>query len=157
MTKLAIDIILLPFEEMMERVIELNKELLKTNENKIILDKVKCVPHISLAMGCIDNKQLPEIEKTLQGIAKQFRTMKLRAVKIYTETISTGKKVAGFEIEKTKAIQTLHETAMERLKPYLSYNATLDTVFSPLQPEEVMLYWVNNFRTNSSFEKFFLI
>ncbi len=65
MAKIAIDVVLLPSEEMMNKAIEINKELLKNNEDKIILDKEKCLPHISLCMGCIEEDKIPEIKNIL--------------------------------------------------------------------------------------------
>jgi len=63
MTEIAIDVVLLPSDGMMNRAIEINKVLLKENENKIILHKEKCLPHISLCMGCIEENKIPDIKK----------------------------------------------------------------------------------------------
>jgi len=65
MRKIAIDVALLPSKEMMDKAIEINKELLKKYEDKIILDKEKCLPHISLCMGCIDEDRIPEVKQIL--------------------------------------------------------------------------------------------
>ena len=50
MAKIAVDVVLLPSEEMMDKAIEINRELLKRFDNKIILNKENCLPHISLAI-----------------------------------------------------------------------------------------------------------
>jgi len=71
MAKIAVDVVLLPSEEMAEKAIAANKELLKRNAAKIVLDKDKCLPHISLAMGCIDEKEIDEIDKILKAIANK--------------------------------------------------------------------------------------
>ena len=72
MTRIAIDVVLLPSGTMMNRAIEINKELLKKNENKIVLHKEKCLPHISLCMGCINEDKIPEIKNILDKISTEF-------------------------------------------------------------------------------------
>lgn len=155
MAKIAVDVVLLPPEETMDLVIEVNRELLKTFHNKIVLNKESCLPHISLAMGGIEEKDLIAIEKILQKVAEEFSAMELKAINIYANIIPTGKKVSGFEIEKINKLQLLHEIIMEKLIPYFTYDITLDMLYSPSQTEEVTLFWVKNYLKNSSFEKYF--
>jgi len=154
MARIAIDVVLLPSDEMTDYAVEVNRELLKTFDNKIILDKENCLPHISLAMGCIDEKDIPDIEEILQDIAKKYSFRELRVVDIRAETIPTGKKVSGFKIEKTKELQLLHEEVMQRLAPYLTYDVIIDMVFSPPEVEEATLFWIRNYPEKSSFENF---
>ena len=54
MSKIAIDAVLLPSDEVAARAIEANKELAKQSPGKIVLDKKDCLPHISLAMGHVE-------------------------------------------------------------------------------------------------------
>jgi len=154
MARIAVDVVLLPSDEMSGYAIEVNKELLRTFDNKIILDKENCLPHISLAMGCIDEKDIPDIEEILQDIAKRYSFRELRAVDILAETIQTGKKVSCFKIEKTRELQLLHEEVMERLAPYFTYDVTASMLFSPPQVEEATIFWIKNYPEKSSFENF---
>ncbi len=154
MARIAIDVVLLPSDEMTDYAIKVNRELLKTFDNKIILDRESCLPHISLAMGCIDEDNIPDIEEILQDIAKKYSFRELRVVDIRAETIPTGKKVSGFKIEKTKELQLLHEEVMQRLTPYFTYDVTTDMLFSPPEVEEATLFWIKNYPEKSSFENF---
>ena len=154
MARIAVDVVLLPSDEMTDYAIEVNRGLLKTFDNKIILDRENCLPHISLAMGCIDEKDIPDIEKILRDIAKQHSFRELRVVDIRAETIPTGKKVSGFEIEKTKELQLLHEEVMQRLTPYFTYDVTTAMLFSPPEVEQATLFWIKNYPEKSSFENF---
>ena len=63
MNKTAIDVVLLPSEVMMAKAIEINRELLKTFDNKIILDIKNCLPHISLCMGVVSNEDIQKSRK----------------------------------------------------------------------------------------------
>ena len=154
MARIAIDVVLLPSDEMTDYAIEVNRELLKTFDNKIILNYENCLPHISLAMGCIDEKDIPDIEKILRDIAKKYSLRGLRVVDVDAETTPTGKKVSCFKIEKTKELQLLHEEVMQRLAPYLTYDVIIDMVFSPPEVEEATLFWIKNYPEKSSFENF---
>ena len=179
MAEIAVDAVLLPSDEMMDKAIEANRELLQQCigfpqggvPDKIVLDKKNCLPHISLAMGCIDEEDIADIEKVLQTIAKgprlagtkQYRLEQLSVIDIHVGTSSAGEKVSVFRIEKTEALQSLHEEVMQRLAPYFSYDVTADMIFSRFPrsgvpaPEagESTLLWIKNYPEKSSFENFF--
>ena len=72
MSKIAIDVVLLPSEEITDRAVAANRELLKQYPDKIILNKENCLPHISLAMGCIDQTQISDAEEILNLIEKSI-------------------------------------------------------------------------------------
>jgi len=154
MAEIAIDVVLLPLEEMADKAIAANKELLKQCADKIVLDKENCLPHISLAMGCIDERDIADIEKILQAAAKQSSLGQLNIIGIHTGTNSAGEKVSVFQIEKTEALQLLHEEVMQKLAPYFSYDVTADMVLSPPMAGESTLAWIKNYPEKSSFEKF---
>ncbi len=155
MSEIAVDAVLLPSEEMADKAIEANKELLKQCPDKIVLDKESCLPHLSLAMGCIDERDIADIEKVLQAISKQSSLGQLSAIGIHTGTNSTGEQVSVLQIERTEALQSLHEEVMRRLAPYFSHDVTADMVLSPPVASESTLAWIKSYSEKSSFEKFF--
>ncbi len=155
MTKIAVDAVLLPSKAMMDKAIEANRELPEESANKIVLNKENCLPHISLAMGCIDEKDICEIEKILQTIAKQCHLPQLKVVAMHVGTNSVGEKVSVFQIENTETLQSLHEEVMQKLTPYFKYDVTVDMVLSPPKAEPSTLLWIRNYRTKASFENFF--
>jgi len=69
MNNIAIGIVLLPNEEMIESVIQLNDKL---NNDQLILSKECNLPHISLVMGVVKSKDIRNIKLTLQEIANSF-------------------------------------------------------------------------------------
>lgn len=155
MAKIAVDVVLLLSEEMADKTIAANKELLKRNAAKIVLDKESCLPHISLAMGCIDEKDIDEVDEILKIIAQQSPLGQLSVRGIYTGTNRAGEKVSVFQIEKTEALQTLHEEVMQRLERYFSYDVKAEMVLSSSETSESTLDWIKNYPEKSSFEKFF--
>ena len=66
MGRIAVDVVLLPDETMTDKAIEMNAKLVKQFGSEIVLHKEKCLPHISLAMGCIDEEDITFIEKVLE-------------------------------------------------------------------------------------------
>jgi 2'-5' RNA ligase len=154
MAEIAVDVVLLPSEEMADKAIAANKELLKQCADKIVLDKESCLPHISLAMGCIDERDIADIEKVLQTIAKQYSLGQLNVIGIHTGTNSATEQVSLLQIERTEALQSLHEEVMRRLAPYFSYDVTADMLLSPPMASESTLLWIKNYPEKSSFEKF---
>src|SRR4030042_6810756 len=154
MAKIAIDLALLPSQAMAQTAIKANRQLPARSDDRIILDKENCLPHISLAMGCIGKKDIGEIGRILQEIAGRCALGALKVVGIHVGTNSAGEKVSVFQIERTKALQSLHEEVLQRLMPYLSHNVTADMVLEPTVCEST-LRWIRDYPEKSSFERFF--
>ena len=155
MAKIAVDVVLLPSEEVTNQAIEANKELLGQYADRIILDKENCLPHISLAMGCMDEQNIPDIEKILHIIADKYNPGQLKVPGINVGTNSLGEKVSAFEVEKTERLLSLHEEVMRRMTPYFSYDVTAEMVLSPPIACESTLLWIKNYPEKSAFENFF--
>jgi len=155
MGKKAVDVVLLPDEAMTDKAIEANAELVKKFGKKIVLNKETCLPHISLAMGCIDEKDIASVERILQLSAKECSLSDLKICGVRSSENSTGEKVSVFEVEKTEELQLLHKTVMEQLAPYLSCDVTADMIYGDEEVAETTLLWIKNYREKSSFDKFF--
>lgn len=154
--KIAVDVVLLPPDEITDKAIEVNQVLIKTFDDKIVLNKQNCFPHISLAMGCINKDDIPKIDTVLNDIANKFSPLALTISDIRAGAISTGEKVSGFEIERTPDLQLLHETVMRKISQYFTYDVSLDMVYAlpDQQVEEVTTHWIKNYPNESSFERF---
>ena len=154
MSRKAVDVVLLPTETMTTRAIEANAQLVEKFGAKIVLDKNNCLPHISLAMGCAEEEEIPDIGRILEEIAKKTSLGKLHVIGIAISTNSVGEKVSVFQIERAKQLQSLHEEVMGKLRPYLSYDVTKDMLYGPAEVEGSTLLWIRNYRDKSSFANF---
>ncbi len=154
MGRKAVDAVLLPGEAMREKVLEANANLVEKFGRKIVLNKEDCLPHISLAMGCIDEGDIGAIESILAEIAKESLLGNLKVIGIRTTTNSRGEEVSVFEVEKTKELGGLHEKVMGRLAPYFSQDATEDMIYGEEEVGESTLLWIKNYREKSSFANF---
>ncbi|MHC4571638.1 MAG: 2'-5' RNA ligase family protein [Planctomycetota bacterium] len=153
MMRKAVDVVLLPDKAMTDIAIEANTELVRKFGRKIVLNKENCLPHISLAMGCIDEKDIAAVKNILEEIASKSSLEDLKVAGIHTVTNSVGEKVSAFEVERTKKLQSLHEEVMEKVSPYLSYNVTSDMLYGE-EVKESTLLWIKNYREKSSFVNF---
>jgi 2'-5' RNA ligase len=153
MGKKAVDVVLLPDEAMMGKAIEANAELVKKFGEKIVLNEKNCLPHISLAMGCIDEEDIAAIERILRSIVTGNSLGDLTILGVRVSENSAGEKVSAFEVGETKELQLLHETIMERLEPYLGRDVTAKEI-NDEEVAETTLSWIKNYREKSSFGKF---
>jgi 2'-5' RNA ligase len=154
MSKKAVDIVLLPDEMMTKVAIEANAELVKKFGKKIVLNRNNCLPHISLAMGCIDDGDIVIVEEILQSITKECTLVDLSVLGVRSSKNIIGESVSAFEVEKTEELQSLHEAIMDRLTPYLSTDVTAYEI-SDEEVAETTLSWIKNYRDKSSFGRFF--
>ena len=155
MTKIAVDAVLLPSDEVAAGAIEANRELLKQCPGKIILDGESCLPHISLAMGCIDRDDIAHIEEILQKLGQERPPVALVNSGIQVGTNSAGEKVSVLGLKRTETLQSLHEEVMHELERYLSHDVTAEMVLSPPAAGESTLRWIRDYPKKSSFERFF--
>ena len=153
MGKKAVDVVLLPDEAMTSKVIEANAELVRKFGKKIVLNKKNCLPHISLAMVFIDDGDIADIEGILRSIVKESSLGDLTILGVHVSENSAGEKVSAFEVGRTKELQSLHETIMRRLEPYLGRDVTAEEV-NDEDVAETTLLWIKNYREKSSFDKF---
>ena len=155
MPAIAVDVVLLPSEEVGAWAIEANGELVKQCPGKIVLDKENCLPHISLAMGCVDRRDIADIERILEAMAERRPPERLISVGIHVGTNSVGEKVSALELERTQTLQSLHEEVMRRLAPHLTHDVAAEMVLSVPPVAESTLLWIRNYPEKSSFERFF--
>lgn len=153
--QIAVDIVLLPEKEIIDKAIEANRKLLKRFPGKIVLNNKNCLPHISLAMGCIDKNSIPEINRNLSVIAEKYPVNFLNFEGFRIEQNSSKEKITVTQIEKTQMLQLLHEKVMNDLKVYFSYNVKSEMLLSSEKVSESTLSWIRDYPVNSSFDRFF--
>jgi hypothetical protein len=155
MSRIAVDVVLLPPDEIMDRAIHANAKLAEQSGDKIVLNKEDCLPHISLAMGCIDESDIPSIEWILKSIADTSPLGDLTVTGFRASTNAKGEKVSVLEIGKSKELQALHEKVMEKLLPYFSPDVTDDMIYGDEDVAETTLRWIQNYPEKASFANFF--
>lgn len=145
MAKIAIDVALLLPDRINNICIGINR---KAGADAFSdLSKNNNHPHITLAMGVIDESDLPEVQTKLEYISKQFSSLKLEITGIYFEITPESKKSYGFVVELTNELKRLHWEIMKELLPIFSYGVDKKMFFldSDENFNEVSKYWVDNY------------
>ncbi len=154
MAKLAVDVVLLPPDSLAAQAIEINRRLVALWKSAIVLDRESCLPHISLAMGCLEEADLTRAAGVLEELARPCAPLRLKALRIVTIETAGGRKVSQLEIERTPELQRLHESVMKKVARYLTSEVTADTLVSPGEVDEGALFWIRNYSKVASFELF---
>lgn len=146
---IACDVVLLPPLEIMEKAIAINRKIVESGNSEIVLDKERCLPHITLAMGCLKEEEMREVDNVLKDTAKSFTPIKLRIIP------SKGVK-AWFRIEKNGEIEELHGSVMKNMGPFFSYDVTKDMLYKEKDEEihDVTIHYIKNFSREHSLENY---
>jgi len=142
MSKIAIDVALLPPKGVMDRVIYLNQ----TFGPKVDLNATDRLPHITLSQAVIEIDDLEKAKARLTDLAKKFSPMDLEA-KIVNNPDSF------FRISPRDVVLKLHEAVMAGLKDLVSYDVKAE-YFLDNKVREGSLGWVSNFPRDGAFDKF---
>ncbi len=157
MALLAVDVVLLPPEDIMDYAVDVNKELLKKNPPEIVLDKEKCLPHISLSMGVLDEEKLEEAQQVLEEVASNFSALQLSITGTTVSEHKNGLFVSCLDIQ-GEQIQKIHETVMNSFSSLLKQGIVEDVQWVENQQGEVPTIWkdwVKDFAVNSAFKNYY--
>ncbi len=155
MSQIAIDVVLLPEVKITRLAIEINRKLVGSSSSEIVLDEVACLPHISLAMGCIESERVDAVGKTLSATASENPVGELTITGVVTVLNAQGEPNSMFAIAKTQALQTLHERIMEVIEPWVTRDANAEMIHGDEEVAQSTLHWIRNYREKAAFAAFF--
>ncbi|MDH7599978.1 MAG: 2'-5' RNA ligase family protein [Sedimentisphaerales bacterium] len=154
MGQIAVDIVLLPPREVMDLVIEQNRDLVAGRHREIVLTHDGALPHISLVMGCMETDTLPELVSIMNDLVKDHPPGGLTAIGIAIISNQVGKKVSSLLIHKTDPLQRLHEVLLIATGPLLGYQPRPEMFYGGAPVTQSTLDWVRLFREQSSLHRF---
>jgi hypothetical protein len=154
MKRFAIDVVIIPPNDVINLAIEYNRILLKEHSKNIVLDNRQRLPHVSMAMGCLAGDKLQNATTILNTIARKFNCLDLHVTHIRTVKTSSGDSVVSFDISPDPPVVALHEFIVSSFRPLLTNDATpMDLNDDP--PIEVSsIEWINRYIPEYSFENF---
>ena len=130
--QMAVDVALLPPVEIMEKVIG----LIDSGPNPAIpLNAVNCLPHISLAMGVLLEKDINKVTEILKQITSNQQPLKLILNRIDTYIRNNGELIYGLAVKPNSTLTKLHTEIMAALRPLLNNDNVQASMF--LFPEKV--------------------
>ena len=142
MSKLAVDVVLLPPEEIVELAIGLNKTFVKEAEDEFTLNKKDFLPHITLAMGLMEEARKDAILERLSRVAQEVQPLHLALTGARAGSPRLdARKMSGLEIEKTPELQLLHERVLSEVISLCTYAGVTKSMFYP-GTESVSEYWL---------------
>jgi len=158
---IAIDVLLIPSEEMYAQSLQLNSLINQNNPETIKLDE-NHVPHITLLQCFIKEEDLPdvynalEVENIFEGLFETIKNDSLKAESLfyYKDKEESFSMIA---VEKSKFLLKLHEKIIELVQPYTVKNGSQISFIqnpdgSPISESTVT--YVPEFIDKHSFENF---
>lgn len=151
--EIAFDIVIIPPADVFNKCLEINRQL-ETDEQKIVLGRESTLPHISLCMGVCSENELTEITAELSSIEAELMPVDVRLTGIEPQTNFTGHVLSYLMVEKTRALQTLHETIMHRFERFTGRQADSEMLSTEGAEHPPTLKWITGYREKSAFEHF---
>ncbi len=155
MSRIAVDIALLPDEAMTVRAIDINSGLDPSCASRIVLDGETCLPHVSLAMGCIEYSDIELIGNALRAVADEHPLGELVVTGVVTSLNRRDEAVSAFALRATPVLKTLHEQVMEAMQAHFSYDVTEAMMHGDEPIAGTSLEWIRTFREKAAFGAFF--
>ncbi len=151
--KIAIDAVLLPDDPVRDLALQLNQKLIYNFNSEIQLHQDHCQPHISLAMGVIEDNQIEAIKSELKS-TQPLIPEKLAVSGIKVNINAKNEPVSSLEIEKTPSLESLHRRIMKKIKPFLCGPARPQMFFGHEPIAETSLDWVTSYSKKSAYDNF---
>jgi hypothetical protein len=153
-SRIAVDVVLLPEPALAEKAIRINHALVDRFGSEIVLDRQTCLPHVSLAMGCVDTKDLDTVGRLLVQVAGDNPPGPLTVIGVAIITNAIGQRVSSWLIAKTEPLQRLHEQIMHTLAPFFTYDVDASMLHGQGPIAASTLAWIRDFPSRSSFAFF---
>ena len=156
MEKTAVDIVLLPPLEIMDKALKINRMLNDFSGNKtIVLDKQNCIPHISISMGTLNTAYMVEFYDDLKDIAKKYLPYRAEYKGLAAVKTSENEVVSGIDIIKDDCITDLQNDIKNLLLSYNSGEVTSDMVYpDDKKITEFTLNYSSGYLKNSTGDNF---
>lgn len=144
----AIDIVLLPSDDMMDKAIKLNRSL--SNEYNYEMGRQDYIPHISLSMSCIHEDNLPRIYSKLKGIAESYSLLELKSDDVSVNDAVAGKPYVGLKIKMNPALMNLQRDIREQIGQFLNYEAGEEMFVEDSDFDLITIDWVKGWEFKKS-------
>jgi 2'-5' RNA ligase len=151
---LAVDVVVLLEGWVADKAIEVNRRLVGRLGAEIVLGREDCLPHISLAMGCVEEGDVGAAAEVLQEIGRKAEIGVLEITGVVASGNSRGEKVCALEVVKSAGLIRLHEEVMDGMSRFFREEVKAECIAGKGKVAETTLEWINDYREKSSFERF---
>jgi 2'-5' RNA ligase len=136
---------------MTDLVIGANARLVEKFHSDIVLDKNGCLPHISLAMGCVDSEKLPLLSQALEPLIENA-PRRLKSLGI-TKSFNSAGVISSVSIERSAELQSLHEKICNIAKPFFTFDVA-ESMLAGGRADASTLEWIRSYSAKSAYKNF---
>jgi hypothetical protein len=107
--------------------VALNKKIVASSGNNgIVLSERSCLPHISLAMGCMELSGIQGAKKKLLESTSKIKPIVLEPSGFENQLSPSGEKILHLVFKENRFLRGLQSSAMKTLIEFLSFCARKD-------------------------------
>lgn len=152
---IAIDVLLVASEELNNQALHLSSLIKKNNPSSMQLDE-NHIPHITLLQCFVKESDLPEIEKSLEGLFDIIKRDQLFASSIVYDKDSEDS-FAMIQIDNSESLTKIHEETIRQVSSFIRKDGS-ESAFVP-NPDgspinEFTIAYVPRFVENYSYKNF---
>jgi 2'-5' RNA ligase len=138
---------------MTNQAIEINRRLVASGRPEMVLSREDCLPHISLAMGGIDEAEVAAVQKCLESLARTTSVRQLRIVGVVASVTARGETTSLLGIDRTEELQALHEQVLREMKPFFRYEVS-EAMIHDAVVSGTTLDWIRTYSQKAAYERF---
>ena len=153
-SKIAVDVVLLPPNDVIDKIIAINEQAATKNLSWGSLGKDDFLPHLSLAMGCVEHDSLETVKSVVEAVASKFAPMTIELFELYYAEMPNDAKMYCLRAKNIPELQQLHENLINELQQHFSYDCTKESLFSKPGEDVKEPDYINKFYSSYSFEAF---
>lgn len=153
-SKIAVDVAILPPDNIADKLIGINKQAAAKNMAWGPLGKEDFLPHLSLAMGCVQYDDLGTMKGVVEAVVAEFDPIPIELYELYYAEMSNGAKMYCLRAKKTPKLQRLHENMVNGLQRYFSHDCVKESLYSKPGEEVVEPDYINKFHSSHTFQAF---
>lgn len=139
----AVDVALLPDTAVMEDLIGF---IHYDSNSPILLNTSNCLPHVTLAMGVIDETAIARLGEALARFMEEATTVKLVGTGTNSYVADNGKHLSEVTVGLTDELLDFRTRLVAAIRPmFTDIPPTTDMFFDPSHVEQITTKWVLKF------------
>ncbi len=155
MDQLAIDLAIIPPDEIIKKIIQLNKQLTYKSPTYFNLGEIDYLPHITLAMGSVNARDIPKIQRRLKQITAMHEPIKIVVTKCIAQKKPDATWSSNLALQKTKALKKIHADVMDAMQQFFTGESSENMFITPPAINEKALRWVAQYAKTSAYDKYY--
>ena len=137
---LACAIVLLLPENVNNRCIALSDMLFRAHHGDTHLNAVSCIPHLTLAMGCVEDSYCDLLFERLTQLSRSCKP-----VSIVVDGVKIENNVSSFSVKRSDELLSLHKDVISVVSDLFSYDADPTMFYQEPPCTTLSRYWTNDY------------